>query len=101
MAQPTLAQHSRALIIRIAEFLGIADLSGSAAAVPSDAKDLDLCVRLLNDGYRRFINSNVWNFLTPTMSLTLDPTGLGSQCVAADASRYYTPTGFYGEMLGP
>jgi hypothetical protein len=68
MADPTLSMTFGDLIMRVAEFLGVADYSGGAAAVPTDAHDLDLCKRYVNDGYRKFINANPrWQFLTPTL----------------------------------
>lgn len=57
--------------IRVADYLGIADRSGSSLAVPTDAKDLELVKRLVNDGYRRFLTDNEkWNFLVVPLAIT-------------------------------
>jgi hypothetical protein len=102
MADPTLGLTFRDLQIRVAEYLGVADYSGGTAAPPSDPHDLELVKRLVNDGYRRFIAANPrWQWLTPLITITFDPTGAGSQCVAGDASRYYMPDGFYGSLVEP
>lgn len=71
MSAPTLALTFQDLIIRVAEYLGMADYSGGTIAVPADAGDLERCKRIVNDGYRRFIGSNdKWQFLTPLFSIT-------------------------------
>ncbi|MCC7147136.1 MAG: hypothetical protein IT443_11880 [Phycisphaeraceae bacterium] len=110
MPEPTLALTFGDMILRVAEFLGVASYGAAgdgAAAMPSDAHDLDLCKRLVNDGWRRFVNSNPrWHWLSPVVTITFDPTGLSSDTVndgAADiprAARYYMPMGFYGQMIG-
>jgi hypothetical protein len=83
--------------IRVAEYLGVADYSGGAAAVPSDAHDLDMVKRLVNDGYRRFINENPrWNFLAVPLTLTF-----GTGTVNSENWRYYLPDDFYGILLNP
>lgn len=64
MADPTLQMNFTALRIRVAEYLGIAPLVSDIAGLPTDAHDLDLVGRMVNDGYRRFISENEkWNFL--------------------------------------
>jgi hypothetical protein len=100
MAQPTLALTFQALVIRVADYLGVADLSGGAAAMPTDAYNLDLCKRLVNDGYRKFITAYKWNFLTPIITVTFDPAGV-TGTVNSQANEYYMPAGFYGELLSP
>lgn len=70
MSDPTLRLTFQAMQIRIADYLGMADRSGSALAVPTDAKDLELVKRLVNDGYRRFITEDEkWNFLNVPLSV--------------------------------
>lgn len=99
MAAPTLSLTFADMIIRVAEYLGVADYSGGAAAIPTDAHDLDVCKRMVNDGYRRFVNGySKWNWLNPLVDVTFDPTGLGSQCVNSDPDRYYLPDGWYGHL---
>lgn len=67
MADPTLGYDFEDMILRVAEYLGVAyygSTGSSAATIPVDAHDLDLCKRIVNEGYHRFISeSNRWNFL--------------------------------------
>lgn len=106
MADPTLSLTFGDLIIRVAEFLGMADYSGGAAAVPSVAHDLDLCKRYVNDGYRRFINANPrWQFLTPLITLTFAPTvsgtatAVGTTTTLKDATRTEATGSFVGQII--
>lgn len=105
MAEPTLRLTFNDLILRTAEFLGIA-LYGTdgdeAAQIPTNVHDLELCKRLVNDGYRRFYNSHPsWNWTNQLFSITFDPAADTDKVVDGDASRYYMPDGFYGQMLSP
>jgi len=113
MAEPSLALSFEDLIIRVSEFLGIAEYGASgdeAAQIPTDAHDLDSVKRVVNDGWRRFANSNpLWNWLAPTFTITFDADGDTDRTVDAPSSnsdapraaRYYMPDGFYGHMLAP
>lgn len=97
MADPTLRLTFSELRIRVADYLGLADFSGGDAALPSDAHDLALVGRLVNDGYRRFITAKEnWNFLTIPLTLTF-----GTGTVSSDDSRYYLPEDFYGILTAP
>ena len=87
----SLGLNFRSIVIRVAEFLGTADYSGGAAAVPTDAHDLDLAKRIVNDGYRRFLGESDWHFLNPIHSLTL----------IADQATYDLPEGAYQVNMGP
>jgi hypothetical protein len=97
MADPTLGLTFGDLITRVAEVIGLAYYGAAgnqAAQNPVDVHDLELCKRLVNDGYRRFINSNPrWSFLTPTITLTLAPgysgsaTSAGSTTTLVDTAR--------------
>lgn len=99
--QPTLALTFSEMCIRVAEYLGVAKYSGGAALIPTDAHDLDLCKRLVNDGYRKFFTAQPeWNWLQPIHAITFDPDGSGSQCVDSTEWRYYMPEGFYGITTG-
>lgn len=102
MAEPTLAMTFQDMMIRVAEFIGVADYSGGAAAIPTDAHDLDLVKRVCNDGWRRFCNAQArWNWMEPLTTVTFDPTGLGAQCSAPpDPSRYFLSDGFMGQVIG-
>jgi hypothetical protein len=65
MADPTLGLTFKDYQIRVAEYLGIADYSGSATAPPTDSIDLETVKRIVNDGYRRFLNEQPrWRFMT-------------------------------------
>jgi hypothetical protein len=90
MADPTLALTFSDLILRVAEYLGVALVSGSsAAAVPTDAHDLDLCKRIVNDGYRKFLLAHTrWRFLRPVSTITF----------IADTATYDMPAGFFGSI---
>ena len=105
MAEPTLALTFQDFLIRVAEYLGVAYYGASgdeAAQVPTDAHDLDVCKRLVNDGYRRFFNSNPsWNWVNLIFTITLDSEGTSDRIVNGEKWRYYMPDGFYGQMLGP
>lgn len=92
------------LIIRVAEFLGSVEYAEDGegiAIVPTDAHDLDVCKRIVNDGWRRFINSKPrWNWQRPQFTIDFDPDGEGAYNIDKDATRYYMPDGFYGQMIG-
>lgn len=104
MAEPTLAWTFEDYILRVAEYLGVAYYGASgneAAQVPTDAHNLDLCKRIVNDGYRRFYEQNArWNWVLRPFSITFDPDGTGSGVVDGAAWRYYMPGGFYGDIVG-
>lgn len=107
MANPTLSLSFQDLIIRVAEFLGIpsyGDDTEGIAAVPTDVHDLEVCKRIVNDGWRRFYNAQAqWNWMRPRFSITFNPDGVtagASEVVDGDTARYYMPDGFYGHVLG-
>lgn len=100
MADPTLKLTFGDLIIRVAEFLGIAYYGAAgneAAQAPVDVHDLDKVKRVVNDGYRRFLGDNErgWSFLTVPLSIAF-----GTDTVGSDNARYYAPDDFYGVMVG-
>lgn len=91
MAVPTLGLTNQQLIIRVAEYLGVASYS-STAGIPSDAHDLELCQRLVNDGIRAFLTSfHDWSFLKRSVTITF----------VAGTAEYDMPDGFYGELVAP
>lgn len=95
MADPTLNLTFQQMQIRIADFLGIADRSGSALAVPTDAKNLELVKRLVNDGYRRFIaESEKWNFLNVPLTINFAAQLTGT--ITAKDATHVTIGGFAG-----
>lgn len=98
MADSTLRLTFEQLQIRVADYLGIADRSGSSLAVPTDAKNLELVKRLVNDGYRRFLTDNEkWNFLNVPLTLNLYAQLSGTiSSVVTGASGSITLDGFAG-----
>jgi len=66
---------------RVAEFIGV-DYKGTAGTgksqLPIDAHDLDVVSRIVNDGYRRFLNERDWMFLRPVAELTFETATTGS-----------------------
>jgi hypothetical protein len=68
MSDSTLGLTFSDHIIRVAEYLGVAYYGAAgdqAAQAPTDTHDLDMCKRIVNDGYRRFLGeSPLWRFLT-------------------------------------
>jgi hypothetical protein len=99
MAAPTLRLTFTNMQLRVAEFLGIALNSGSSAvAVPTDAHDLDLVKRLVNDGYRRFVNSHpYWNFLMPVFNIQLEPYLYEGTITSVTNSSEFFDTSLIGE----
>jgi hypothetical protein len=92
----------RGLVVRVAEYLGIAeyDSDGRAIAPESDAHDLDLCKRLVNDGIRQFIRANPkWYWMQRVFSLTITNAASELQ-VGGDAARYAMPYDFNGDAQG-
>ena len=102
MPEPTLALTFEDYIKRVAEYLGVAEYSGGVIIAPTDTHNLEVCKRIVNDGWRRFYNSNPqWNWCTPTFSITFDADGTGGNNVAGANWRYYMPDGFYGQIIDP
>lgn len=95
MATPTLSLTFQDFILRVAEYLGLAyygETGDQPAQLPIDAHDLELCQRLVNDGYRRFLTSYPrWQFLTPVIQIPF----------VAGQAVYDLPEGFYGHLLSP
>lgn len=90
MATPSLGLTFSDIILRVAEYLGVADYSGGAAAVPTDAHDLDMCKRLANDGYARMMNAHDWQFMDQTATITPDGVNF----------IFDMPDNFQGEIQG-
>lgn len=90
MATPSLGLTFSDIILRVAEYLGVADYSGGAAAIPTDAHDLAMCKSIANDGYARFINDYNWTFLNGEVDITPNGTDY----------IFSMPDDYMGEMLG-
>lgn len=88
---PTLGLRFQDLILRVAEYLGVANYDAGIAAVPTDPHDLDMCKRIVNDGYARFLYEKEWFFLDVSMQLT--PDGINY--------IFDLPYDFQGELLTP
>lgn len=61
------------LRIRTAEYMGVATHGSGgtgAAALPTDAHDLDVVSRVVNEGYQKFILESDWEFLRPLAAIT-------------------------------
>ena len=108
---PTTSLRFKDLMIRAAEFLGVADYAASGtgkAALPVDEGTLDIVKRVTNDGFRRFVAESVdprtgephsWRFLNQYFELTLSTTADNENNVDDDAGRYYMPWWFGGNAI--
>lgn len=103
MAEPTLALTFNDYILRVAEYLGVSSYAGGTAAIPTDAHDLEVCKRVVNDGWRRFYNSHAdWNWVNQMFTITFDPDATDPLVnVDGENWRYYMPEGFYGLVIAP
>ena len=90
MSTPTLGLTFEDMILRVAEYLGVASYADTTAAIPTDTHDLDMCKRLVNDGYAQFLNEREWTFLS------------GEATVTPDGTNYIfdLPDDFQGELEG-
>lgn len=92
------------MILTLGERLGqIAYGSGSdnRATIPTDPNTLDRLTRAINNG-RREVYSRMpeARCFQPRLSITMDPTGAGSQCVDGDPAKYALPRNAYGLAEG-
>ena len=93
MAEPVGSYTFGDLIIRISELVGIADYDTDgtgAAAVPTDAHDLDKCKRCVEDAIKMFIAdspTNGWFWMSRIMSIKFRTDGAGRDNINSDASR--------------
>lgn len=78
----------RDLQIRVAEMANLADHSGTKAAPPTDAINLDRVKRAINDAIADVARKASWTWLRQTMDITLSTDGSGSDCINTDATRY-------------
>lgn len=102
MPDPTLQLTFLQMQIRVADYLGIADRSGSSLGPPTDPKDLELVKRLVNDGYRRFITENEnWNFMNVPLTVKFYPqkiytiTGATGTTIVVSSIAGQFPNGFF------
>lgn len=109
--EPTGGLTFQDLIVRVAEYLGVAHYGENGdekAQVPTDAHDLDLCKRLVNDGIRMFVSESVhpvngrpfyWRWVRKLYTLTITNESSDLQ-VDGDTARYFMPQDFNGDAMG-
>ncbi len=92
MSEPTIVLSIEGLVLRVAREAGIAFHGASGderAMVPVDPHDLDLCLRIVNDGIRLFITSTPakgWRWMRRLMSITMTATRVTGTADAADST---------------
>lgn len=90
MSEPTSALSIEDLVLRVARESGIAyhgENGQERAMVPIDPHDLDLCLRIVNDGLRLFVASTPqkgWRWMRRIMSVTMTSTRVEGTADAAD-----------------
>lgn len=105
ISEPTSALTFNDLVIEVAYKLNIASYGATGTGIlapPTDAHDLALCQRIVNNGIRMFLNDgpspNGWKFSKPIAQVDMWPT------IAADAvistTSWITLTGFRTDSLG-
>lgn len=104
MADPTIGLTFSDYVIRVAEYLGVAYYGSNgqgAAQVPVDAHDLDLCKRIVNDGYRRFMGeSPLWRFLTVPVSVQFQQTFTGTVTTVGNVLTTFSDSSKVGNADG-
>jgi hypothetical protein len=85
---PTLGLTFTDMVLRVAEFMGVAPISGGVPIAPTDAADLARVKRCVNDGLRRVATMREWNILKRSFTLAL----------VADTWAYYLPADFTGSI---
>lgn len=90
----------QSVVLKLAERLGIEDLTtdtSGKARVPTDAHDLDRCVRAVNEAQDRLVLEYPrWRALRPVVTITMDEDGTGPLNIEGDESRYALPSGVRG-----
>lgn len=92
MPEPTSTLSIEDLVLRVARESGIAyhgENGQERAMVPIDPHDLDLCLRIVNDGLRLFVASTPekgWRWMRRTMSVTMTSTRVTGTADAADST---------------
>jgi len=88
-------------LLEFSERVGLADQSGSVATLPANAHDHDKVKRYWNAGYKHFISADPnWSFCKESVSLTLDPTGLGPSNIDQNPALYRLPSYCQGPPRG-
>jgi hypothetical protein len=92
MSEPTSALSIEGLVLRVARESGIAFHGATGqerAMIPIDDDNLDLCLRIVNDGIRLFIASppaKGWRWMRRLMSVTMTSTRVEGTADAADST---------------
>ncbi len=103
---PTLGMTFNDFILEVALLGGMANYGTGAdgiAAIPTDAHDLDLCKRIVNNALRMFIADgppNGWRWMRRTARITFAPDGDGDYNVGGLANVYLLPIWFQGQVDG-
>lgn len=80
------------LILEVAEDAGLADQTGSVAAIPTDAHQLDLIKRAVNKGYQEFIRMDPqWSFRNRSFTITTSASGTAPDAIGGDAGIIRLP----------
>ncbi len=96
MAEPTSALGFYDLLLRVAVKAGIAYYNSTGqgkAIVPVDAHNLDLCKRIINDGFRLFVSTpppRGWHWQERIASVALSATATGT--ATSGAATYLADT---------
>lgn len=107
MTAPTSAMTTADLVLAVAQLLDVAwyGLDGqNSALVPVTRKNLELCLGIINDGIRRFIQygpKEGWRWRKRKLSVVLDVEGDATDNISSDPARYLLDAGFGGKHYGP
>lgn len=106
MAEPTSALSYQSLLLRVAEFYGIASYdSNNLPFIPvDDAFNFSECKRLVTEGIRMFIanppTNGKWRWMHRLHTQLFVVAGNGSDNINSDAARYQLPADFGGSLAG-
>lgn len=106
MAEPTSALSFQELLLKVAEYYGVAsyDSNGVPYIPADDAFNLYECKKIVNEAIRMFIarppRNGKWRWMHRTATVTFDSTGAGSDNISNDAARYQLPADFAGQIAG-
>lgn len=104
--EPTSALTFYELLLRVAIKTGMAYYGPDGqqkAMVPIDPHNLDVCKRIVNDGFRLFESSQPprgWHWKNRVATILFYPDGNGPDNIDGDPSRYMLPADFGGFTSG-
>ena len=103
MNEPTSTLTFRDLVVRTAEYMGVADYDDAGVvAIPADAHDLEKVKRIVNDGIRMFITDakpTGWYWRKRFLSVTFNAAGTGPFNIEGDAARYKLTTPYFNGVV--